>query len=397
MEQMLAPGGICCLGTMNLTQFVNVDRTGFDMEQVSKYAQYLVRFLDNVNSYSDAPLPEYVYTMRNKRRIGCGIMGWGSSLFMMKIRFGSAEAKKIQEDLLKVFTHAVVRASLDLAEEKGMFPLCEPEKHVLSPYWDNISLPESLRERMKKTGIRNSSLLSMQPNGNSSCLAQVVSGGIEPVFMPEYIRTVIVTETPDHLKDVTPNWSQGEWFETSFFKFVQEGDEQMLRGVDENGTVYKIDKSRGLTKEVLCQDYGARYLSRLGEWDPTADWAATTTQLSVAEHLQDLTGFAKAVDSACSKCVDLKTSMAIIDGKIMYFDELPMPAIDDMFVDFSGEIQNHKKEPVKIKSLYRNGIKDTIEIKFDDGSSLCCTENHRLWVDNMWIKAIDLSVGSLIG
>lgn len=320
MEQMLAPGGVCCLGTMNLTQFVNKDRIGFDLDRVKKYVGYLVRFLDNVNEYSDAPLPEYVSTMRNKRRIGCGVMGWGSSLIMMKIRYGSKEALKIQHELLTVFTHAGVEASLNLADEKGMFSLCEPENHVLSPYWDNIDLPVNLRNRMKKNGIRNSALFSNQPNGNSGCLAQVVTGGIEPAFLPEYTRTVIVSHMPDHIRLVTPVWSQGEFFETEMFKFAQEGDEQILRGVDKYGTVYKIDKNRGLTKEVLCQDYGVRYLSKIGEWDPTADWAATTTQLSVEEHITDLKGWCKCADSACSKTVNLPSDYMFEKFQNIYLD-----------------------------------------------------------------------------
>lgn len=320
MEQTLAPGGICCLGSLNLTQFINKKRTGFDLDKISKYIKYLVRFLDNVNSYSDAPLPEYVYSMRNKRRIGCGIMGWGSSLFILKTKFGSEEALKLQEEVLKTFTLSGVEASLDLADEKGMFSLCQPEKHILSPYWDNIDLPENLRERIRKNGIRNSSIFSNQPTGNQSVHANIVSGGIEPVWMPEYIRTVIVTNTPDHIKYITPNWNQGEWKETEMFKFAQEGDEQILRGIDSNGIVYKIDKNRGLTKEVLCQDYGVRYLSKLGEWDSKAEWAATTDTLSVSDHINDLTGWGKFADSACSKTIGIPNNYPFEDFQNVYLD-----------------------------------------------------------------------------
>jgi ribonucleoside-diphosphate reductase alpha chain len=173
---------------------------------------------------------------------------------------------------------------------------------------------------MRKNGIRNSSLFSMQPNGNSSIFANILTGGIEPVFLQDYTRTVIVGEMPEHIKDVTPLWYQGEWHETSMFKFVQEGDEQILRGVDKNGTVYKIDKNRGLTKEVTCQDYGVRYLINLGEWNPKAKWAVTTDDISVADHISDLKGFAKAVDSACSKTVNLPNDYNFEDFQNIYLD-----------------------------------------------------------------------------
>lgn len=319
-EQMLAPGSICVLGTLNLTQFVNKTHTGFDLTKVKKYVKYLVRFLDNVNQYSDAPLPEYVEAMRKKRRIGCGLMGWGSALYMMRVRFGSEKADEVRAELLKAFTHAGVEASIELAEEKGMFEFCDPDKHIMSPYWDNIELPTSLRTRMQKFGIRNSSLFSMQPNGNSGILANIVTGGIEPSFLHEYIRTVIVGDMPDHIASVTPLWYHGDWYETEMFKFTQEGDEQILRGVDQYGVVYKIDKNRGLTKEVLCQDYGVRYLSTIGEWDAKADWAVTTDNLSVNEHVSDLKGFAKAVDSACSKTVNLPNDYSFADFQNIYLD-----------------------------------------------------------------------------
>ena len=319
-EQMLAPGGCCDLGTLNLTQFINKNRTGFDLGKIKKYTSYLVRFLDNVNEYSDAPLPEYLFAMRNKRRIGCGLMGWGSSLLMLKVRFGSAKANQLQTELLRTFTLAGVEASLELADEKGMFSLCQPEKHAQSPYWNNIALPKNLLDRISKTGIRNAALFSNQPNGNGSVFANIVSGGIEPLFLPEYIRTVIVGVTPDYIKDVTPNWSVGEWAETSMFKFAQEGDEKILRGVAPDGTVYKIDKNRGLTKEVLCQDYGVRYLASKGEWNSKADWAVTTTDLSVEDHINDLKGFAKSADSACSKTVNLPNDYSFEDFQNIYLD-----------------------------------------------------------------------------
>ena len=317
-EQTLAPGGICCLGTINLTQFVN--GSGFDLEQLKKYVGYMVRFLDNVNSCSDAPLPEYKDAMIHKRRIGCGVMGWGSSLFMMKVRFGSEEAAKIREEMISTYARAAYEASIDLAVEKGMFTRCDPLKHADALFIKGLGLSDEYMEKLRTTGIRNSSVLSQQPNGNTSILANVVSGGIEPIFMPEYVRTVIVQSTPDHMLSVTPKYYQGVMEETEMFKWVKEGDEDILRGVDEFGTVYKIDRNRGLTKEVLCEDYGVRYLKQRGEWDPTADYVITTVGLTVDEHVSDLRGFARWTDSACSKTANLPNDYAYEDFKNLYLN-----------------------------------------------------------------------------
>lgn len=319
-EQTLAPGGVCCLGTLNLTQFIDKEKNGFDLKKLDKYVRTLVRFLDNVNEISEAPLPIYVDSMRNKRRIGAGVMGWGSALFMLKVRFGSEKAEQLREKLMQVYAKAAYEASIDLAVEKGMFKYCIPEKHAESEFIKSLNLSDEYMQKLRTTGIRNSSLLSQQPNGNGSIFANVVTGGIEPAFMTEYIRTVIVPVTPDHILDVTPKYYAGEFFETEMFKFTKEGDEEILRGVDKDGVVYKIDKNRGLTKEVLCEDYGIRYLKQQGEYDPEADYVVTTTELTVDDHVNDLRGFAKYTDSACSKTCNIPNDYPYDEFKSLYLN-----------------------------------------------------------------------------
>lgn len=319
-EQTLAPGGVCCLGTINLTQFVNSNLSGFDLVRLEKYVGYLVRFLDNVNEISEAPLPEYLDSMRNKRRIGAGVMGWGSALFMLQIKFGSKRALELQEQVMSTYARAAYMASIDLAEEKGKFKYCDPLKHSKALFIKNLGLPEAYMEKLANVGIRNSSLLSQQPNGNGSIFANIVSGGIEPIFMPEYIRTVILQVVPEEIQGMTPNFHIGEFVETDLFKLTKEGDEDILRGIGPDGTVYKIDRNRGLTKEVLCQDYGVRFLAQKGAWDPKADYAVTTTELSVSDHVNDLKGFARWTDSACSKTTNLPFDYSYEDFKTLYLD-----------------------------------------------------------------------------
>jgi len=318
-EQLLSNGNVCCLGTLNLTQFVSPNALDFDLDKIKKYVHYLVRFLDNVNTYSNAPLPEYKESMMKKRRIGIGVMGWGSSLYMLKIPFSSSKSELIQSELMKIISNEAYKASIDLAEEKGMFEYCDPEKHAKGLFVQNLDLPEHYMNMLKNSGIRNSSLLSCQPNGNGGILANIVSGGIEPVFMPEYTRTVIVNEMPDEIAKITPKWYEGEWHETKLFKFEKEGDEEILKG-KYKGTTYKIDKNRGLTKEVICQDYGVRWLEERGQWEPDADWATTTEKLTVQQHLSDLKGFARWLDSSASKTVNVPYEYPFEDFKNIYLD-----------------------------------------------------------------------------
>jgi len=319
-EQTLAPGGVCNLASLNLTQFVNEDHTGFDLVKIEKYTRYLVRFLDNINDLTNAPLPEYAESIKTKRRIGVGILGWGSALYMLKTRFASSRAKEMRDQVMEIIDKTAYMASIDLAEEKGMFARCEPKWHKDGAFIKSLNLPKKYMDKLEKTGIRNSSLLSIQPTGNTSILANVVSGGLEPVFLHEYVRTVIVNTMPDSIADVCPKWFEGAWHETEMFKFAKEGDEEILRGVAQDGTVYKIDKNRGLTKEVLCEDYGVRDMKQRKQWKPESNWAATALSMTVQDHVNDLKGFARWIDSAISKTVNVPNDYPFEEFKNIYLD-----------------------------------------------------------------------------
>lgn len=316
-EQCLPFGGVCNLGSINLTQFIKGE--SFDLESVSKYTRLLVRFLDNVNSYTKAPLPEYEEAITRRRRIGIGVMGWGSALYMLKTRFASDKAEKIKAELMQCITHSAVEESIELAIEKGMFPDCDPVKHSQSKFFKDIGLPQKLIDKIAKYGIRNSALFSIQPTGNTSIFANLVSGGLEPVFMPSYVRTSIVNVVPDDLAPFCPKYWEGETKETSVFKFTTEGSEQILRGVF-NGVTYKIDKNRGLTKETVCKDYGVSHLEALNEWDEKADWAVTTSTLTVEEHIKDMEGFGKWIDSSMSKTVNVPNDYPYESFKSLYIN-----------------------------------------------------------------------------
>jgi ribonucleoside-diphosphate reductase alpha chain len=319
-EQALPDSGCCNLLSSNLTQFLNKDLSDFDYKKLKHYIRLAVRFADNINDVSAVPLAQYQESLIKRRRIGLGVLGWASSLYLLGIRFGSKEATDIKNKLMKTITHTAIEASIDLAESKGMFVGCEPEKHVKNPYWEYIDLPDSLLKRMKVSGIRNSALFSIQPTGNTSILANIVSGGLEPIFMQEYIRTVIVNDIPDHIRNIAPKFWQGDYTENSYFKASTEGNDNILIYKDQYGVVYKIDKNRGLTREVLCEDYAVRLLKKLGKWDPSADWAVTAMSLSVDEHLQDMTEFARWIDSSISKTINCQNDYPYQDFNNLYLN-----------------------------------------------------------------------------
>lgn len=317
-EQVLSPGGVCNLGSINLAKFVVNGE--FDYTEIEKYARYLTRFLDNVNTLTLAPLTEYKEFAEKARRIGVGVLGWASALYLMKVKFASEKSASIRDKVMKLISHTVVDESINLAEEKGMFEWCDPEKHSNALWFKQIELPKEQLYRIKKVGIRNSALMSIQPTGNTSIFANIVSGGIEPIFSQEYIRTSIVPDVPDHLKDKCPRFWEGEFSENKWFKSAKEGDEDILKYVDEKGDIYKIDTSRGLTRETLCEDYAVHEMKKTGEWNPDAEWAVTAMSMSANDHVEDLKGFAKYIDSAISKTASVPFDYPYEDFKNLYLD-----------------------------------------------------------------------------
>ena len=322
-EQNLIFGGICLLGSLNLTKFINPDFNGnndaFDYKTIASQIRVMTRFLDNVNDVSDAPLPEYIENARNLRRIGQGILGWGSALFMLKVKFGSQEAEKIKEQLMQTIAYNSIDASADLAIEKGPFVGCDFEKSSDHYFFKLIDLPNTIKEKIRKHGLRNSALFSIQPTGNTGIFCGIVSGGLEPLFMPQYIRTMILPSCPNELLDKVPKYWEEQFHENEYFKLSKEGtDEILIANIDD--IVYKIDKNRGLTREILCEDYSVKYLKEKGLWEPNADWAVTTVDLSVDEHLTDMKGWCKWLDSSASKTINIPSDYSYGDFKNVYLD-----------------------------------------------------------------------------
>lgn len=193
-EQPLPPAGCCLLGSFNLTQFVIdpfTDRARFDFEGLKRYVPIAVRLLDNIIEISKYPLPIYEEEEKNKRRMGIGIMGLGSTLAMLGLRYSSPEGRRQAELIMKTIRDSAYLASSMLAKEKGTFKYFDREKYLAGEFIRR--LPEDIREAIKENGIHNSHLISIAPTGTLSVVANNVSSGIEPIFSLSYKRRVKVT------------------------------------------------------------------------------------------------------------------------------------------------------------------------------------------------------------
>ncbi|MFG6559724.1 MULTISPECIES: adenosylcobalamin-dependent ribonucleoside-diphosphate reductase [unclassified Sulfitobacter] len=191
-EQPLPPYGACLLGSINLARLVAQpfeDDAHLDQDAMSELVATAVRMMDNVVDVSNFPLPEQAAEAQNKRRIGLGVTGLADALLMVGLRYGSDEAAAQTEAWLKAIARASYLASVELAKEKGAFPLFDAEKFLASGTMQQMD--DDVREAIREHGIRNALLTSIAPTGTISLYAGNVSSGIEPVFAYAYTRKVL--------------------------------------------------------------------------------------------------------------------------------------------------------------------------------------------------------------
>ncbi|MDA3889227.1 MAG: adenosylcobalamin-dependent ribonucleoside-diphosphate reductase [Allgaiera sp.] len=191
-EQPLPPYGACLLGSINLARLVT-DPFGagaaLDGAALDDLVATAVRMMDNVVDASRFPLPQQAEEATNKRRIGLGVTGLADALLMLGLRYGSPEAAAQTEAWMKRIARASYLASVELAKEKGAFPLFDAEKFLASG--NMRQMDKDVRDAIAKHGIRNALLTSVAPTGTISLYAGNVSSGIEPVFAYGYTRKVL--------------------------------------------------------------------------------------------------------------------------------------------------------------------------------------------------------------
>jgi ribonucleoside-diphosphate reductase alpha chain len=190
-EIPLPPYGACDLGSLNLTAFVESPFTKharFDFDSLDKVAAIAVRMLDNVIDVSRFPLEKQRHAAQQSRRIGLGITGLADALIMLGMTYGTADAIKVAESIVRAVCYGAYGASIDLAREKGVFPLFHAERFIERPFIRR--LPPDIRKRISDQGLRNSHVLAIAPAGTISLLANNVSSGIEPVFALKQRRKI---------------------------------------------------------------------------------------------------------------------------------------------------------------------------------------------------------------
>lgn len=273
-EQPLPAYGCCDLGPIVLTRFVRHafgfgGPPGFEFEAFGQAVAVQVRALDNVLELTPWPLPQQQAEARSKRRIGVGFTGLGDALAMLRLRYDQDDGRAMAARIARTMRDAAYAASVELAREKGAFPLFDAVKY-LEPGTFASRLDAPLREDIRRHGIRNSHLLSIAPTGTVSlAFADNASNGIEPAFSWTYRRR--------------------------------------KRAAD------------GSTSEYDVEDHAwRRYRSLGGDVQALPPYFVTALQLPAAGHLAMMQAVQPFIDSAISKTVNIPADYPYADFQDLY-------------------------------------------------------------------------------
>ena len=225
-EQPLPPYGSCLLGSVNLTRFVVdpfTDKARFDWDTFRETVAVVTRMLDNVVEINGLPLPQQRNEIQRKRRHGMGFLGLGSTITMLRMKYGDEKAVQFTEEVARELAIAGWEEGLELAKEKGPAPIMNEQFEITeemlahrpemrgdgyqagdkvpgrilharySRYMQRVAAeaPELVKE-LAEVGSRFTHHSSIAPTGTISLsLANNASNGIEPSFAHHYFRNVI--------------------------------------------------------------------------------------------------------------------------------------------------------------------------------------------------------------
>ena len=272
-EQPLPPYGCCCLGSINLTRFVNSafgDQASFDFESLKRILPICVRALDNVLDLTAWPLDKQKQEAHNKRRVGLGFTGLGDALVMLGLRYDTPQALAFSTLVAQFMRDQAYLASVELAKERDPFPLFDADRYFAEGNFAS-RLPEEIQAEIREHGIRNSHLLSIAPTGTISlAFADNASNGIEPPFSWAYTRKKRLAE--------------GGW------------------------------------KEYQVEDHAWRvYREQGGDMENLPAAFVTALEISALAHMDMVAAVAPYVDSAISKTVNVPVDYPYTEFEGLYF------------------------------------------------------------------------------
>lgn len=205
---------VCNLSSISLAKSVMDD-------VLERLINIQVRMLDNVIDINEIPVLQAQITNNNYRGIGLGTFGWHHLLALKGIKWESEEAVDYCDSLYEDIAYLTIKASLELAREKGSYPYFEGSDWSTGRYFEKRGYMADrwlqLMSRVKRDGIRNGYLMAVAPNSSTSILAGSTAS-IDPIFRLEYSEEKKDYKIPVTAPDLSPSTT---WFYKSAYNIDQ--------------------------------------------------------------------------------------------------------------------------------------------------------------------------------
>ena len=301
-EQPLPSYGCCDLGSVDLTRFVRRPFTAqadFDFHGFAATVGVGVRMLDNVLDVTAWPLEQQRTEAMAKRRIGLGFTGLGDALIELGLRYDADEGRAMAARIAEEMRDAAYQASVEIAKEKGAFPLLDADRYLAAPRFAS-RLPDAIKIAIREHGIRNSHLLSIAPTGTISlAFADNASNGIEPAYSWFYKR-----------RKRMPDDSMKEFLvEDHAYRVFRH-----LHGLDEDVEIVPFDASQPRTPgEPWTSDDGKRRAMLTPAF-------VSALEMSARDHMRMNEVVQPFVDTAISKTVNVPVDYPFAAFEDLYFE-----------------------------------------------------------------------------
>ena len=399
----------CRLIHINLASFVDnpfTDEASFNFEKLYKVTyetfhlgddlvdlekEALERIMKKVENDGDKDGREYKLYERllkhtlEGRRCGVGFLGLSDAIAMIGMKLDSDEGLEMIDRILHCKYQAELTSEVDLAVERGAFPSYDKELEMKGNEWYDYVKTEfpEIAEKMYRYGRRNVSESTVAPTGTLSLLAQV-SSGIEPLFMPYYVRRrkcMNDSERVDFVDVVGEKYTEFVVVHPTLKEWAK------AKYPGENVDEWTIDQWKEAYEKSPW----------FGSTAPDIDWKKRV----------EIQGIAQTYTShSISSCV-VKDTLIETNGGLYYADELAdfsmiQPGEFKTNDEFVYKVLTHTGEYRSITSFYNNGTKDTYELTLEDGRYLVCTSNEKFLVfneneDNFeWKQMKELQIGDRV-
>jgi ribonucleotide reductase alpha subunit len=296
-EEPLPVGGVCALTSIILPTYYDSENDEFDWDEFGRAIYQAVRGLDNIITINETGEKFIDDNSLNERRVGLGTTGIAELLILKKLKYSSVAGRKFTEEILEFLRDRAYEASIELAKERGTFPAYSYNGVSKSEFFK--TLPENIRNKIKRYGLRNVTVLTQAPNGSIGTMVGF-STGCEPYFAMNYLRNTKVGSFSD-------------------------GSPAFRDWLKENNINY--------------EDHGYN-LQKLKETIKVPEYFEEAHNISWKDHLKMQAIFSKYIDASISKTINMPNSATIEDIENAYIEAYKMG--------------------IKCTTIYRDGSKKQI-------------------------------------